>query len=133
MPQLYANYFPYIFVYCSASFRYRFTYCSGYRSIGATIGAKFVFISATISATIGATIGDTSGDIGVILVTLLVTTSDLMIVFSMTQCFFYDIGIIFYDIFYPTYIEISARIIRVFSLIPLYQAGPHAIYPAYLY
>ena len=80
MPQLYANYFPYIFVYCSASFRYRFTYCSGYRSIGATIGAKFVFIGATIGA------------IGVILVTLLVTTSDSMVTFSMTQCFFYDIS-----------------------------------------
>ena len=73
MPQLYANYFPYIFVYCSdycsASFRYRSTYCSGYRSIGATIGA-----------------------IGVILVTLLVTTSDSIVTFSMTQCFFYDIS-----------------------------------------
>lgn len=84
MPQLYANHFPYIFVYCSdycsASFRYRSTYCSGYRSIGATIGAKTVFIGATIGATIG--------DIGVILV----TTSDLMVTFSMTQCFFYDIS-----------------------------------------
>lgn len=81
MPQLYANYFPYIFVYCSG-------YCSAIvplivpviRSIGATIGAKFVFIGATIGA------------IGVILVTLLVTTSDSMVTFSMTQCFFYDIS-----------------------------------------
>ena len=76
MPQLYANYFPYIFVYCSG-------YCSAsfrYRSIGAIIGAKFVFIGATIGA------------IGVILLTLLVTTSDLMVTFSMTQCSFYDIS-----------------------------------------
>ena len=88
MPQLYANYFPYIFVYCSgycsASFRYRFTYCSGYRSIGAIIGAKFIFIGATIGA-IGVTLLT-------LLLTLLVTTSDLMVTFSMTQCFFYDIS-----------------------------------------
>nr|DAJ08997.1 MAG TPA: hypothetical protein [Caudoviricetes sp.] len=55
----------------SLLFRHR----SGYRSIGATIGAKFVFIGATIGA------------IRVILVTLLVTTLDLMVTFSMTQCF----------------------------------------------
>ena len=102
MPQLYANYFPYIFVYfsdyCSASFRYRSIYCSGYRSIGATIGAKFVFIGATIGA------------IGVILVTLLVTTSDLMGTFSMTQCFFYDISmtLISFSMTSHLYIEISA-------------------------
>ena len=81
---------------------HRSTYCSGYRSIGATIGAKFVFIGATIGA------------IGVILVTLLVTllvtTSDLMVTFSMTQCFFYDISmtLISFSMTSHLYIEISA-------------------------
>ncbi len=63
-------------------------YCSAIvpviRSIGATIGAKFVFIGATIGA-IGVTLVT-------LLVTLLVTTSDSMVTFSMTQCFFYDIS-----------------------------------------
>lgn len=80
MPQLYANYFPYIFVYCSgycsASFRYRSIIVPVIRSIGATIGAKSVFIGATMDA------------IGVILVTLLVTSSDLIVTFSMTHRFF---------------------------------------------
>ena len=55
--------------YCSAIVPLLFRHRSGYRSIGATIGA-----------------------IGVILVTLLVTTSDSIVTFSMTQCFFYDIS-----------------------------------------
>ena len=80
------------------SFRYRSIIVPVIRSIGATIGAKFVFIGATIGA------------IGVILVTLLVTTSNLMVTFSMTQCFFYDISmtLISFSMTSHLYIEISA-------------------------